>query len=371
MSIIKKILILLVIIITIITLIYLLKQRNEMIKYFDSLENFKNEEDVQTNIDTKNLSLDNDQYQKEKKSEFSKIENKPILSISSYNSKNDLPLRELVIKSCANTGLTGNYMNLDMIRFLIMRGCRFLDFEVYSIDDVPFIGFSTSDNVTNLDSKNSIPFSDALNSINNLAFQSDSPNSKDPLFIHLRIKTNNNNLYRNIAIDIEKNLIDNLYKEQITGSTKISNIMGKYVILVDKSLANDYDKYPVCESDTENKCYNLKKLTNLESGTIKLKSNKSEYLIQQAKKPPYINDENTTDVSTYQMTLPDNNFNYFNIMQNPNSQLLIKDYGVQIICYNFFNFDKNLEKYEKMFFNFNSAIVPISKCLSYFKSLDE
>ena len=67
MSIIKKILILLVIIITIITLIYLLKQRNEMIKYFDSLENFKNKEDVQTNIDTKNLSLDNDQYQKEKK----------------------------------------------------------------------------------------------------------------------------------------------------------------------------------------------------------------------------------------------------------------------------------------------------------------
>ena len=176
---------------------------------------------------------------------------------------------------------------------------------------------------------------------------------------------------QNLEIYLQDPLEANLYKEQITGSTKISNIMGKYVILVDKSLANDYDKYPVCESDTENKCYNLKKLTNLESGTIKLKSNKSEYLIQQAKKPPYINDENTTDVSTYQMTLPDNNFNYFNIMQNPNSQLLIKDYGVQIICYNFFNFDKNLEKYEKMFFNFNSAIVPISKCLSYFKSLDE
>ena len=71
------------------------------------------------------------------------------------------------------------------------------------------------------------------------------------------------------------------------------------------------------------------------------------------------------------MVLPDVNTNFFNMNNNPKSDILIKDYGVQIVCFNFFNFDKNFEKYEDMFFHFNSAFVPLSKCITYIKGLGE
>jgi hypothetical protein len=43
----------------------------------------------------------------------------------------NLPLKEYVIKSSFNTAVTGLYLNLSMIRYVLSRGCRFLDFEVY------------------------------------------------------------------------------------------------------------------------------------------------------------------------------------------------------------------------------------------------
>ena len=365
--------ILFVTLITIFVLIYLFKQRMDIHKYFESIEEFSinSNQEKQTHLDTKGSVEFDETTSKGKKAEFKKIENKPVLSISSYNSQNDLPLKELVVKSSANTGLTGNYMNLDMIKFVLMRGCRFLDFEVYSIDGTPHIGYSTSDNVATLDSKNEIPLDDAFNTINNMAFQSQVPNQNDPLFIHLRIKSNNGEIYKKIAGIIKSNLSNKLYNEDIDGSTKISQLMGKYVILVDKSLANDYDKYPICKSDSDENCMNLKKFVSLESATIQFKSNKSDYLLQQRLTPPFVIDDNKTDVFTYQMVLPDANTNFFNMNNNPKSDILIKDYGVQIVCFNFFNFDKNFEKYEDMFFHFNSAFVPLSKCITYIKGLGE
>ena len=54
-------------------------------------------------------------------------------TIRTYNVKTigDLPVKEFIIKSAFNAACTGNYMNTDMIKYVLSRGCRLLDFQLY------------------------------------------------------------------------------------------------------------------------------------------------------------------------------------------------------------------------------------------------
>ena len=50
-----------------------------------------------------------------------------------------LPLREYCIFASKNTVLTGQFVNLDMITNVLMRGCRFMDLEIYSSGGAPVV----------------------------------------------------------------------------------------------------------------------------------------------------------------------------------------------------------------------------------------
>jgi hypothetical protein len=101
----------------------------------------------------------------------------------------NLPLKEYYIKASYNTALTGRYINSDMVKYVISRGCRFLDFEIYLIDDKIYVGSSSDVNSKTLDTENSILVDKIFSVIISNAFTSGTaPNNGDPLFINLRVK---------------------------------------------------------------------------------------------------------------------------------------------------------------------------------------
>ena len=286
--------------------------------------------------------------------------------------KSGLRLREYFIKASYNSALTGSYINTDMVKYVLSRGCRFLDFEVYSIDDIPFVSYSTDPSFT-IQSENTVLLSDILTTIAESGFMAPSPNPQDPLFVQFRIKTTNNELYNKIAMSLNKNLKSRLYKGQVNGSTLLSDLLGKIVIIVDKSSSPDYYKY----SSSNDTTFNLQNYVNMESGGNNLRIFKYSNLMNQQTTPIFINDDGITTVSNYnignsmKLVVPDIAYNIIGISRNPSPFQIITDYGVQIIAYRFYQVDVNLKNYEKIFSDNKSAFVPMAQLLNYINTLDE
>ena len=349
MSNLKKIIIFIIIFITIYILIRLLQKRND-IKSQMGKEGFLGFSSKSSELKTVN-------------------KNKNIVGISSYPlEKENLPLREYCIKASYNTAQTGNYVNIDMINFVLSRGVRFLDFEILSVNNIPHVAYTTDSEYKNIDSRNKIKFIDVIRIIANNAFMAPSPNANDPLFINLRIKTSNKELFEKIAMIIDTNLKPRLYNGKVSGDTKISEVMGKIIFIIDKTTAPKYMNYPECRSDANMPCYNLDNYMNMESGGDQLRIYSYGRITNQLINPPLVRDDGiTTDVINYKMVIPDagTGMKIFGILRNPNFDTLVADYGVQIACYRFYENDTNLMNYEAAFSKHKSAFVPISKMIKY------
>lgn len=348
----KKIAIFFVILITVFLLLYLLKQRINIQKY-----------EAMTDLDKRDSQEDLDDIVNAQNAEFVKLEKASIPSISNFNYNNDLKLKDVCIKASCNSAFTGKYINKKMVKHLLLRGCRFLDFEIYNIDDLPYVGFSSDERPTALDSQNKIALGEILTVINENAFRSPVLNVTDPCFIHLRVKTESNSLYSSIASSIHEHIKNRLYEGTITPFTPLKNLASKVVIIIDKSVSPNYDKFPICSSEP---CMNLGKYINIESGTSQFMSYRYSYLMNQNIEPVF-SDEKGTNANKIQMVLPDVESNMFGMLRNPDTNILLKDYGVQIVCYNFYNQDIELQNYENMFGKFQSAIIPLNEAIKYAK----
>jgi hypothetical protein len=113
-------------------------------------------------------------------------------------------LYDYYIKTAYNACSGGSYKNdfVDIcnLKAVIKQGVRCLDFEVYSIDNQPVVSTSTKDDYYIKETFNSVSFASVMETINNYAFAGGTcPNPSDPLLIHLRIKSNNQNMYSNLA----------------------------------------------------------------------------------------------------------------------------------------------------------------------------
>ena len=155
--------------------------------------------------------------------------------------------KDYYIKTAYNCCSGGNYKNdyvsLCGMKDLLKQGVRGLDFEIYSIDDKPIIATSTSDSYYVKETFNYINFVDAMNVIRDYAFStSTAPNSKDPIIVHLRIKSTNQNMYKNFAkllenydsILLSKDYDSEFYGKNF-GDVELKKLMGKVVIIVDRS----------------------------------------------------------------------------------------------------------------------------------------
>ena len=139
--------------------------------------------------------------------------NKKLNNISDFvPGKNDDPalqpiekfrrIGDYYIKTAYNCCCAGNYkndyVNICALKNCIKQGARCLDFEVYSINNLPVIAASSVNDNTIKETYNSVPFGEAMNEIESSAF-STAPNSGDPVFINLRIMSKNKPIYDKIA----------------------------------------------------------------------------------------------------------------------------------------------------------------------------
>lgn len=280
--------------------------------------------------------------------------------ITTYNvqSMGNLPIREYCIKASYNSACSGTFMNLDTIKYVLKRGCRFLDFELYFINQTVEVGYS-DDGYTML-SKNTLPLADVFDCLVANGFSAPSPNLGDPLFVQLRIRTTDPQAYAEIASTVHSHLSARLFKGNVDSNTKINTIMGKIVLVVDVQVSGNYSMYPVCVAG-DTSCQNLGTMVNMQSNIYPLYKYSNKQMMNLLSNPPTMIDSEHSDVTVLRMVEPASSIETI----NPNSSYLIENYGVQIIENRFYMTDSQLAKYEGFFRDNNSAFVPFYLAIPY------
>uniref|UniRef100_A0A6C0HD49 PI-PLC Y-box domain-containing protein n=1 Tax=viral metagenome TaxID=1070528 RepID=A0A6C0HD49_9ZZZZ len=172
-------------------------------------------------------------------------------------------LKDYYIKTAYNCCSGGSYKNdfvsTCALQTILKQGVRCLDFEIYSIDDQPVVATSTVPNYYVKETYNSVPFASAMDTIANYGFSgSTAPNSTDPIIIHLRIKSTNQNMLTNCAsifkrydnymlkshysyeytyVDPSLNVTNNTnsadkYFTHNLGDVKLADLAGKKIVVV-------------------------------------------------------------------------------------------------------------------------------------------
>lgn len=303
------------------------------------------------------------------RAQLSKIEgttNTSAIKNASFSATNDNALRNFIIKASSNSAYTNGYMNLNMIKYVLSKGCRFLDFEVYMKDHVPIVAYST--NKQSLETFTSdapaISFSGVCSTIISNAFSEISPNHDDPLFLHLRIKTYDTTAYSKIAQIIKNSLGPKLYTEgdgsavPINLDTQITDFLGKIIIMVDQHSSPGFQNYSTCDSNNDD-CHSLTSVTNMISNSQNVRTYSQSDLTYQPINPP--------DPNVYLFRIVFPNIGYFGSTQNADTMYLIKHYGVQVIAQAFFVNDSNLRSYEELFAKNQSAFLRMENVLNVYE----
>jgi len=277
-----------------------------------------------------------------------------------------LSLKHVCIKASYNTAYTGSFVNTKMVEYVISRGCRFIDFEVFSIDNVPYVGVSNDPTYTNLTSQNKIILDNAFSAVVTNAFSSTCSNPGDPIFIQLRIKSQNNDVYKSVAKSVNHILSSKLYSGKINGDTKMSDIMGKVILVMDSSINPNYKNFVTC-SQGGSECYNLSDYVNIETGGNTWLTYTNNMALGMMNTPPSKDDSNVrkSDVKLLKLVIPDNT------PTNPNMFDLLKKHGIQTAEYMFYLPDEELYRYEAMFNYYNTTFVPMGYAIDYVKKMDD
>jgi hypothetical protein len=144
--------------------------------------------------------------------------------------------------SCSGGSYKNDYVSIDVLKSVIKQGVRCLDFEIYSINNIPVVATSTNDNYYIKETYNYVNFSDVMNIIQNYAFSGGTcPNPTDPLIIHLRIKSNNQKVYDTLANIFKSYDTIMLGKEysfensgRNLGATPLLTFQNKVILIVDR-----------------------------------------------------------------------------------------------------------------------------------------
>lgn len=145
--------------------------------------------------------------------------------------------------ACSGGTYKDDYVSITPLRAILKQGVRCLDFEIFSVDNQAVVATSTSDSYFIKETYNTVPFSDVMETIRNYAFATGTaPNPTDPILIHLRIKSTNNEMYSDLAKTLK--LYDNLmlgkeYSFENSGAnlgqTPLLTFQNKVILIVDRS----------------------------------------------------------------------------------------------------------------------------------------
>lgn len=156
-------------------------------------------------------------------------------------------LFDYYIKTAYNACSGGNYkndfVNICNLKAVIKQGVRCLDFEIYSVNNQPVVSTSTSDSYYIKETFNSVNFASVMDTIRNYAFSgSTCPNQTDPIIIHLRCKSSNQEMYSKLA-DIFKSNTDIMLGMQYSfeiegknlGNVPLLSLKNKVILIMDRS----------------------------------------------------------------------------------------------------------------------------------------
>jgi hypothetical protein len=291
-------------------------------------------------------------------------------------------LNQFCIKSSCNSAYNGEIVSLDMIQYVLSRGCRFLDFEIYwaiptpldqtdtsnakSDTTVPVV--SVSDDPTT-PGTNSISFNSVCDFIQKNAFnRTTCPNNEDPLFIQIRIKyvvslNDSNspsvlqNLYNSVA-EIISNKLTSLYDSNVNGLSDISNLSKKIIIIMDTYGNRDY----VGSSPS------LESIKHMESNTNDLTHTTYEDIVTETQKGfPIDKNGIVKNMKIMQQVLPMSTINGIQYLftDNYDSMSVISRYSVQFTPMLFWINEAYLQAYEKMFNTTGTGIITLSSAMNY------
>lgn len=298
-----------------------------------------------------------------------------------------LKLRQYCIKSSFNTAYNGTNVSLDMINYVLSRGCRFLDFEVYWLQ--PTAGANTNSATLQacvswstdlyVPSTNAISLSDVFNTIIANGYTT---NVSDPIFIQLRPKVkkpttadtdesssadNRAQLYSSMAGSITSILDPFRFAGKITVDNPITELCGsnavtkgKIVIVMDTTNNSEYAQL----SDA------LNTVVNIDNNSTIMKTYTSAALQNMKSAPVGLNADNySAKVTSLKQEIPmDGNARVYG--GNVDYTNFITNYSCQITPMLFNTNDVYLSNYEKMFNDLGCAIVPLSRASAKSKETD-
>jgi hypothetical protein len=276
-------------------------------------------------------------------------------------------MNQYIIKSAYNCACSGQFFSTDAIDYVLRRGCRWLDFEVFYdvLDDDIYVSKSEDDKKFAFNIYNAITLRDALSEVISFGTASSSPNNMDPLFVQIRPKIleKNANAYPLIANTIVAafgnklhgrfNNVGTYRPTPIDPSTqKLQPLNRKIVIVLDTTYVKDIANCP------------LNNYANMVVGSADIPKKSYSAKIKNAYIPYDIDfTTDTTTIKTFQEVVADSNsggnISFYN---------MVFYYGVQITPAMFYYNDTELYNYEVLFENQRTAFCPIALANKYIKT---
>ena len=268
-----------------------------------------------------------------------------------------LPIREFIVKSSYNSAVNHeNIATKDQIRHVLERGCRLIDFEIYTRNNIEFVSYSEDTQYQSMDTENDessrLTLGDAFNTVIGYAFTEPSPSPNDPLFVSLRIKNNSTETYSRIAKLIDYAFKKKLYKGKVTYETVLKKLMGKVIIVLDITSSSEYKSLDRCPKSTP--CFS--NYVNIEAGSIHLPLYTYGNLDTLPQKPVMTSNRLNTDIKTFMMIKPAQ----MDQLNSPSPANIIAKVYPQFLLYKFYKPSKELQDYENVFYSNQTALVPIS-----------
>lgn len=369
MEIYRKILVFLIIVVTL-YIVFRFLQKREWIKA-KHLENFS----IQSVF---GIGPDAPEEVKSIKQSFQSI---PTGIVSMNKDDANLALCQYFIKASANSAYSGSYVSTDMVNFVLSRGVRWLDFQVFPGSAGPIVGVNIDGSTT---SSNQILLTDVIKTAMVNGMNTGAPNGKDPLFIQLRMENTGSktSLYEAVGIVLRTTLGTTPYlydpmkkgNGMVTSSTPLSRLLGKIVVVVDVGVSHDYTK---AESygDSQNQ---LKHFVGMESDTTMIPAYSYDMAQMRPITPLFLSSSSSkvTNVSIFSILNPGKS-----LTTNVDYKPMVQKYGYNVIAYQYYLTNKIntglLANYEAVFgaddtfhtpSGYNRAFVPMAKMLSLVKS---
>jgi len=256
--------------------------------------------------------------------------------------------------SCCAGDFQDSYVSTEPLKEILLHGARVLDFAIYSVGGTAVVAAGPDNSTTLKGTYNSLPINQVLAAVKNLAFSSGTaPNANDPLFLQFRIKSNRQDVYPPLAEAIKSNfgprLLDATWgfdsgegrgdgvETKNLGNVPLLDLQGKVIIIAHQDNHNFRDK--------DNPFFELINLGSSNAYFQQLRNHAVIYTYSM---------EDTKGFNKTGMTLsmPD----WSEINTNPPA-IAQQALGVQMICMNYQNLDKQMKFYLNFFNENGSAFV--------------